>query len=518
VVHAGPRGSPPSGAAPKTSCAQLTSLALTDATITAAEEITTGEYVPTGQEGRGGGANPLTNLPAFCRVAVTVTPAIKIEVWMPRDTWNGRYVGEGGGGYAGTISYAALANRIRGGYAAASTDTGHAQGGGSFAVSPDGSLNMGLIKDFSERSLHEMVLKAKSLINAYYGSPPVHTYWNGCSTGGRQGLMAVQRFPEQYDGLVIGAPAINWDRFVPSELWPQIVMKELVGAPISAAKLNAATAAAVSACDAKDGVSDGVIDDPRACSYDPAALVCKPESVTSTCLSTAEADAIRKIWAGPSTASGDRLWFGLEQGAPLASLAGGMPFGIGTDHFRYWLRQDPNFDWHALTIAQFERDFRESQRKFHDVIGTDEANLFAFRQRGGKMIMWHGEADQLIFPRGTINYFNRVLEANGGPAEVSRFARLYMAPGVGHCGGGVGPAPTGMFEAVVDWVEKGVPPATILAANTPGRGAAPDVPSRTRPLCPYPTIAKWTGTGSTDEAANFACVASNPRASDFTVR
>jgi hypothetical protein len=168
-------------------------------------------------------------------------------------------------------------------------------------------------------------------------------------------------------------------------------------------------------------------------------------------------------------------------------------------------------------MARFERDFRESQRKFHDIMGTDDADLSAFRQRGGKMILWHGEADQLIFPRGTINYFNRVLDANGGPTEVNRFARLYMAPGVGHCGGGIGPAPTGLYEAIVDWVEKGVAPTTILAASTPGPGAAV-APTRTRPLCPYPTIARWIGSGSSNEAANFACVAVNPSPSDFTVR
>src|SRR5262245_62534995 len=178
---------------------------------------------------------------------------------MPTSTWNERYRGEGGGGYAGSISYGGLATGIRAGYATASTDTGHVGSSGAFALNPDGTLNDGLIHDFAERSLHELVLKAKALINAFYGSAPKYSYWNGCSTGGRQGLMAVQRFPEEYDGLVIAAPAINWERFIPSELWPQIVMREEVGGPISAAKLNAVTNAAVAACDAEDGVVDGVM-------------------------------------------------------------------------------------------------------------------------------------------------------------------------------------------------------------------------------------------------------------------
>lgn len=492
---------------PQAACADLVKLALPDTTITSAEEIAAGAYTPAG-------GRPLPNLPAFCRVALTVAPQIRIEVWMPRDNWNGRYVGEGGGGYAGQISYNGLGDRIREGYAAASTDTGHpGSAGGQFALNADGSLNTPLIRDFAERSLSEMVVKAKAAINAYYGSAAKYSYWNGCSTGGRQGLMAVQRFPDQYDGLVIGAPAIHWDRFIPAELWPQVVMNTTVGTPISPAKLNAATSAAIAACDRNDGVSDGVINDPRRCTYDPAALVCKAGDAAMTCLTKPEADAIRKIWDGPKAAGGDRLWFGLERGAPLGGLAGANPFPIASTHLQYWVHQDPKFDWHTVTETQFEREFRTSAEKFHDLIGTDQANLERFRGRGGKMILWHGEADLLIFPRGTINYFNRVVDANGGAAETARFARLYMAPGVGHCGGGAGPMPTGLLETVVNWVEHGAAPTTIAARRALDGGA-----TRTRPLCPYPTTAQWNGTGSTDEAANFTCVNSNPQAADYTVR
>src|SRR5262245_47435464 len=279
---------------PAINCADLMSLRLAETTIIAAEEIPAGTYTPQGSP-------PLRNLPAFCRVALTVAPQIRIELWMPKDTWNERYRGEGGGGYAGSISYGGLASGIRAGYATASTDTGHpASDGGRFALNGDGTLNTQLILDFSQRSLHEMALKAKALINEYYGKAPKYSYWNGCSTGGRQGLMAVQRFPEEYDGLVIGAPAINWDRFIPSELWPQVVMKAL-GAPISNAKLNAVTNAAIAVCDAGDGVADGVINDPRKCNYEPSASVCKAGSDPASCLTAAEADAVRKIWSGPAS-------------------------------------------------------------------------------------------------------------------------------------------------------------------------------------------------------------------------
>lgn len=507
----------PAHAAP-VQCDTLAKLTLPEATITAAQEIPAGEYMPPA-------GGPQQDLPAFCRVALTVSPQIRVEVWLPKETWNGRYRGEGGGGYAGQVSYAGLAEGIRRGYATASTDTGHpASAGGSFALNANGTLNMQLVDDFAERSLRELAAKAKALIKAFYGMPPAYSYWNGCSTGGRQGLMAAQRFPDEYDGLVIGAPAINWDRFIPSELWPQIVMNNTAGGPISAAKLAAVTHAAVAACDANDGVSDGIINDPRKCTYDPGALVCKggqdagPDGGTdgaqdaAACLTPREAEAIRKIWNGPANASGQRLWFGLERGAPLNALAGNNPFVIAGAHSQYWVHQNPAFDWRTLKETDFEAEIRTSQKKFHDVIGTDDPRLDGFRKRRGRMIIWHGEADPLIFPRGTINYFERVVAANGGAQRIADFARLFMAPGVGHCAGGDGPNPVGVFDAVVNWVEEGVAPQTLQAVRK-----RPDGTVLTRPLCPYPTTAKWTGNGSTDDAANFVCVDGRQQADDFRV-
>ena len=495
-------------------CVDLMKLSLPESTITAAEEVTGGTFsLPQGTFSPPG-AGPLSNLPAFCRVAVTVAPQIKIEVWLPKDAWNGRYRGEGGGGYAGTISYAGLANGIRAGYATASTDTGHpASIGGTFALNSDRTLNRQLIDDFAERSLHELAIKAKAVINTYYGSAPRYSYWNGCSTGGRQGLIAAQRFPDEYDGLVIGAPAINWDRFITAELWPQIVMRQEVGGAIADSKLKAVTTAAVAACDGSDGVMDGVINDPRKCSYDPAALACREGSDPAACLTPAEVTAVRKIWDGPVSAKrGERLWFGLERGTPLSGLAGSSPFPIATAHYQYWIRQDPAFDWKTLTEADVEPAFREAQKKFAEVIGTDDPDLQRFRKRGGKMIIWHGEADQLIFPRGTVNYYNRVVAANGGAATVDGFARLFLAPGVDHCGGGSGPNPVGLFDAMVNWVEKGAAPETINASRPLPEGGV-----RTRPLCAFPKTAQWTGVGSTDDAANFRCVDGRQNSRDFAV-
>ncbi len=492
-----------------TACAALANLPLRNTTVTAAVEVAAGPFTPPGA------TTPLAGgpLPAFCRVALTVAPQIHIEVWLPK-VWNERYQGVGGGGYAGVISYAAMATALREGYTTASTDTGHLSAvGGTFALNPDGTLNWGLIEDFAERSLYQMVRKAKRLINAHYDAAPKYSYWTGCSTGGRQGLMAVQRFPDEYDGLVIAAPAINWERFIPAELWPQIVMNQELGAPIATTKLTAVTADAVAACDAADGVADGVINDPRKCDYDPAQSICLPGENPAQCLTPQEANAMRKVWDGPTDAKGKRrLWFGLERGASLAGLAGASPFAIATTHMAYWVKQDASFDWHSLLEADFEGLFRISQRKFNDVIGTDQTDLHRFRKQHGKVLMWHGEADQLIMPRGTVNYLHRVRQDNGGARRVDDFMRLFLAPGVAHCSGGNGPNPVGTLQAVVDWVEKGIAPERILATRTDA-GVV-----RTRPLCTYPKTAKWTGLGSTNNAANFVCVDGEHDKRDFSVR
>src|SRR5262245_56340184 len=276
-------------------CEKLGGLQLKDVTSITAQSVPAGVFTPPQSQ-------PLANLPAFCRVSLVVKPQINIEVWLPM-MWNERFQAVGGGGYAGTISWPALATALRSGYATASTDTGHdaaTQQGGSFALSPDGTQNVQLVEDFAVRSLEEMTTKSKELIKAFYSQAPKYSYWNGCSTGGRQGLMMAQRLPGGYDGILSGAPAINWDRFIPAELWPQIAMKQEAGGPVAAAKLNAATNAAVAACDSFDGVVDGVLENPRLCKFDPVALQCPAGAAgEENCLTPGEVSAVRKIWDGP---------------------------------------------------------------------------------------------------------------------------------------------------------------------------------------------------------------------------
>jgi len=467
-------------------CERLAEVQLRDATAISAELETSGSA-----EGHGG-------LPEFCRVGLTVDPAIDIELWLPTDQYNNRFQGVGGGGYAGWINFGGMAEALRAGYATASTNTGHVGTDldGSFALTADGTLDMPLIEDFATRSLMELTDTSRALIDAFYGEPADYWYWNGCSTGGREGLMLAQRYPEAYDGILAGAPAINWDRFIASLLWPQIVMDQELGGPIDDCKLAAATNAAVEACDTVDGVSDGVLADPRSCDFDPHSLV----GVDTPCGEFSEADAavIQSIWDGPRAADGEFLWYGLAPGAPLEEVAGSVPFPIGSDYLRIWVQQDPAFDWHTLGYAGFEHAFRTSQDLFHDVIGTDDPELTSFRDAGGRLVMWHGWSDELIPPQGSIDYYERVVERVGGIGEVADFARLFMAPGVLHCGGGPGLTEFDAFGALVDWVETGRAPDSITASRVDG-GA-------TRPMCPYPTVATYDGTGDPHRTASFDCL------------
>jgi hypothetical protein len=318
--------------------------------------------------------------------------------------------------------------------------------------------------------------------------------------------MEVQRYPQDYNGVVSAAPAINWSRFIPQELWGAVLMNE-AGNPIPACKLAAATAAAIAACDGIDGVKDGVIEDPKRCTYDPKPLV---GVSAGECGSFTEADVnvIRRMWEGPRREDGSFLWYGLARGADLNGLWGsrGDPlrpqaFGISLDWFRYFLTQDPKLDWSTITPAAYERLFDQSVEQFSAVIGTDNPDLTAFRDRGGKAIVWHGWADQLISAEGTVDYYTRVQQKMGGPKKTAEFIRLFMAPGVGHCGGGAGPAPSGQLQALLAWVEEGKAPETLPAARRDQSGAI----TRSRPLCAYPLVAKYKGSGSTDEAVNFTC-------------
>lgn len=460
----------------------------------------------------------------YCLVKTRVGDNVNIWVALPSAQWNGRLRSEGNGVYAGASQLVVPVDSVRQGFVGVKTDTGHAGTAkgplpdfldGSWAMSSPGVANTRLQQDFAQRSMFLMSVVGKQVAKAFYAQDPVRSYWFGCSTGGRQGLMMAQRHPDAYDAILAGAPAIHWDRFQAYQIWPQLAMKFEAGGPMSAAKRALVTSRAVAACDARDGVTDGVIDDPRACTYDPTTdlSLTRANCAGDDCLTPGQAQGVKKIWGGATNVSGSLLWPGIERGADLGAFSGPNPFPIPIEQARFWTYLDPTWDWNTLTYANYEAFFNDNARVVGPVIATDNPDLSAFKARGGKLIMYHGWSDNLIMPQGTVRYFDRMRQT---VANADEFSRLYMVPGMGHCSGGTGPSEFGqsasgivpaqprtdIFRALMAWSEKGTAPTSITAAQLSGATV-----TRTRPLCPYPQVARYAGTGSTDDAANFRCVA-----------
>jgi hypothetical protein len=405
--------------------------------------------------------------------------------------WNGRTQGIGGGGCSGSLN---VNGPVSAGYVGSGNDTGHAGGNCEPGVNEDGTYNLQFINDFIRNGIKQQVLFSKAVAKTYFAMKPAYNYWNGCSTGGRQGYLLAQELAKELDGILANAPAIYWTRFQTEQMWGQIVMKDLVGGPIAAAKLNQATTSAVEACDAADGVPDGIIDDPRTCSFSARANVCgEPTAPAANCLTLQEADAIDRIWDGPRNARGNKIWFGLDRGTSLPALNGTNPFSLGVTQF-HWNEHDRNFDWKTVSIDEYPEVAQDGSRNIADVTDTF-GELDAFRRHGGKLLTLVGANDQLIMPRGVIHYYRQMAShGKGGKPDFERlqkFYRLFRVPGAGHCG-----VPNG-FPALVDWVENGVAPKQIIQSSQGG--------ARTRPMCPYPQKAIYKGSGSTDDAANFIC-------------
>jgi len=453
---------------------------------------------------------------AHCRVDVLYGESpeqnINVRVGLPLNSldggsggvqgaWNGRTQGIGGGGCSGSLAVNAPVNA---GYVGSGNDTGHTGGSCEPGVNADGTHNLQFINDFIRNGMKQQILLSKAAAAAYYGMQPVYNYWNGCSTGGRQGYVLAQELAGELDGILANAPAMYWTRFQTAQMWGQIVMKDLVGGPIAGAKLTQTTASALAACDANDGVTDGVIDDPRTCSFSAKANICgSPTAPAANCLTANEATAIDMIWDGPRNSEGTKIWFGLDRGTNLSGLNGANAFALGQTQFR-WNTIDPNFDWRTVTIPGYADIAQQGSRNIADVTDTF-GDLNAFRAKGGKLLTFVGMNDQLIMPQGVLHYYRQMARLYGGPKDanfnsVKEFFRVFRGPGVGHCSGGAGPQPQNLFGALVDWVENKVPPQTITAQNTAG-----GVVTRTRPLCPYPQTAIYKGSGSIDDAANFSC-------------
>ena len=479
------------------SCENLASLALPNATITSVQTVAAGGFTPPG----GRGAPPAAAaLPAFCRVAATLKPSsdsdIKIEVWLPSTGWNGKFQGVGNGGWTGSINYGALSQALRSGYATASTDTGHQGGSGQFALGHPEKL-----VDFGWRAVHEMTVHAKNVVNAFYGRQPQRSYWVGCSSGGKQGLKEAQKFPADYDGIVAGAPANYWTHLVTQSLWvAQATLKDPAGT-IPREKYAVIHDAAVAQCDANDGVRDGVIENPARCQFDPKALLCSAGDGPS-CLTAPQVAAAQQIYApARNPRTGREIFPGLAVGSEKgwAALAGGpRPLSIADDHFKFVVFKNPDWDFRTL---DFDKDVELADRVDRDFgLNANDPNLRPFATRGGKILMYHGWNDQLISPGNSINYLRSVELVLGGRARTADTMRLFMVPGMTHCAGGDGTSTFDMVKALEQWVEERQPPVRITASRVEN-----DKPVRTRPLCPYPQIAQYSGSGSTDDAGNFRC-------------
>jgi feruloyl esterase len=457
--------------------------------------------------------------PAFCRVTGVLSPEIAFEVSLPAK-WNGRFYMIGNGGHAGEALDDAgrVAQRnaaLKLGFAFAQTNTGHdarKEPGGTFVKSnPQKAI------DYAYRAVHVTATTAKDITKEYYGKPVNRAYWNSCSNGGRQGLIEAQRFPEDFDGIVANAPWVDQTGFTIGAMWNQKALSE---SPLSAAKLALVADKVMTKCDAIDGLKDGLIDDPRKCSFDPARDVaaCPAGKDGADCLTAAQASAVAKVYSGP-TSNGKPFFPGYMPGseAVMSGLFGGgtgsgwmnvivptqadgksADFNLAENTMRYLVHKPPKPEYDYKSF-NYDRDIHllDDWSKQADAKDPD---LSKFRKRGGKLMMTYGWADSILQPMMGVNYYEQALAKNG--PGTTDFFRLFMVPGMAHCGGGIGPDRHDPVTAMINWVEKGQPPASIVASRVVNNQVV-----RTRPLCPYPQVARYSGKGSIDDASNFRCVA-----------
>lgn len=532
IAFATPRAAITSGGAEAAEdaadCTRLAQLAVPAATITRADVVAAGAFTEASPEfTQADSAAFYKQLPSFCRVSATARPTpdsdIRIEIWLPTSGWNGRLQAQGNGGFAGTIEYRPLGVALRHGYAAATTDTGH------HASQIDAAWALGhpeKVIDFGHRGVHEMTRVARAIVGAFYGTQPHRSYFLGCSDRGREALMEAQRYPDDYDGILAGAPANDWTKLLTTAIWHTRALTLDPASFIPPAKIPTIADAVNAACDALDGLKDGILTDPRRCRFDPATIQCKGTDDANTCLTAPQVTALRKIYDGPRDAQGHQIFPGYLPGAETGDggwtmwITGREPhkslmalFGFG--YFSRMVYGKPDWDDHTFAV---EADLRTAVDKTGQALDAVNPDLGPFRARGGKLILYHGWQDPAIPAVSTINYDDAVVARLGRPA-VDSFVRLYMAPGVQHCSGGPGPDAFGqagkwspedpsrnLRAALERWVEHGEAPGTIIAAKYQGDGEKRQA-TISRPLCPYPQEARYKGLGDPNDSASFACIA-----------
>lgn len=479
-----------------TPCEDIKTLAFTNTTITVSEMVAAGPYKVPGPPGA-----PAAELalPAHCRIAAVLSPSsdseIHMELWLPATDWNNRFEGVGNGGWAGNVTFGGMAQALKEGYATASTDTGHTGGDGAFA-----SGHMEKVIDYSYRAVHEMTLKSKQMIEAFYGRAARFAYWNGCSYGGRQGLEEAQRYPDDYDGILAGAPANYHLHLHAFDMNVAKTNLQDAAHMVPKEKLALLNHAVLAACDALDGVKDGILTDPHKCHFDPESLLCKtrePNVDPTDCLTAEQLETVKVMYAPAKTKSGNIVYPGLPLGGELGwtRLYTPEPMAVPLGSFKYVLYQDANWDWKKFDL---DRDVAAVDEKAGSTLNAINPDLTAFEKHGGKLLMYHGWNDQLITAQNSINYYQSVLSKMG--ANQSNWYRLFMMPGMMHCRGGPGPDQFSMMGIMERWRENNTPPDQITAMHV-----AQNRVDMTRPLCPYPQVAVYKGSGNPNDAGNFAC-------------
>ena len=528
VACAAARAQATTQAEPADSCGKLASFSIPNATVKSAQTYDPGKFVGPKQAFTGADLSAFYGkLPAFCRVVVQAKPTsdsdITIDIWMPVTGWNGRLQGLGNGGFAGLIDTYELGAAMARGYAATATDDGH-------TGSPiDATWALGhpeKVIDFGHRGIHEMTRVAKVVTQQYYGSAPQHSYFAGCSDGGREALMEAQRYPADYDGILAGAPANYWTGLLSLAAADTRALTASAASFIPAQKVPTITRSVAAACDKLDGVADGILNDPRQCGFDPATIQCKAGKDTDQCLTSDQAASLKYLYSGLRDANGQLLFPGYLPGAEEGPggwglwITGPAPgrslmAAFGGGYFSYMVYGKPDWDVKSFSV---ETSMKAAREKTSDALDAINADLTAFRTRGGKLILYHGWNDPAIPALNTVNYYGGVVDKMG-QSSVDSFARLYMVPGMQHCGGGPGPDAFGQSaawnpdpklnarSALENWVEKGTAPGIIIASKVSGADPAGPV-TMTRPLCPYPQAAQYKGSGDPNRAENFACAAS----------
>jgi hypothetical protein len=505
-------------------CESLSGRSLGNATITAATAVTPPFTIKDEIMDQ-----QITISVPFCRAQGTIKPSpdsdIRFELWLPEDSaWNGNYEGVGNGGFAGSISYHAMAWAVEANYAASGTDTGHVAPFNDASWARDHPEQT---VDWAWRAIHETAGRSKAIVQAHYGRSPAHAYFSGCSDGGREALMEAQRFPEDYDGIVAAAPANYWNRLLASFVWNEQALTAEPGGALPTKKLSAVTAAVLAACHGEDDM----LSDPSQCRFDPSVLTCKGVE-NDSCLTGPQVTTLKKIYSGTRNAAGELLFPGYQPGSEagwnISIIGDGANPGEGSDQlalgrgfFGDMVLGKPGWD---IRTMNFDDDLKRAEAKTAQTVDAANPDLGRFKATGGKLIQYHGWNDSTIPAPSSIQYYEEVASKMGGVPQIQSFYRLFMAPGMDHCGGGVGPnAVGGVFNlpppkhdaehdvvgALAHWVEDSVPPAKIVATkyqdDDPRKGIAMQ-----RPWCPYPAVARYSGQGPRNEAGNFQCTAPAP--------